>query len=190
MNKWLWPLKDTTPMLPDAPGRFGHKRKHDIHTGVDLYCELGTQVIAVEDGVVVCVKDFTGSTESPLWNDTQAVLVRGTSGVVVYGGITTHLSPGNEVQAGEIIGTITTSVLKKFKGRPMVMLHIELMTHDSVIHIKAGDVDTRGGALWWKKNKPKPNILRNPTPHLIAAAGPRVKVFSMQTYDDEAYTNK
>ena len=67
---WLWPLKATTPMFPDEPGWFGAVRKSDIHTGIDLYCEQGTQIVAVEDGVVVHIEGFTGPNAddpSPWW---------------------------------------------------------------------------------------------------------------------------
>ena len=47
MVKWIWPLK-ASPILPDEPGLFGAVRKFDIHTGIDLYCEISTDVVAVE----------------------------------------------------------------------------------------------------------------------------------------------
>jgi hypothetical protein len=32
-------LRGVTPTVPvDGPGKFAAVRKHDIHTGVDLYC--------------------------------------------------------------------------------------------------------------------------------------------------------
>jgi murein DD-endopeptidase MepM/ murein hydrolase activator NlpD len=46
---------------PHAGGVFGAVRKYDIHTGIDLYCELEDPVYAIEDGVVVNVCHFTGS---------------------------------------------------------------------------------------------------------------------------------
>ena len=76
---WSWPLS-STPLMPDEPGQFGAKRRHDIHTGVDLYCEMGTDVLAVEAGVVTKVVWFTGSQAPGLgewWNDTLAILIEG-----------------------------------------------------------------------------------------------------------------
>ena len=52
-SSWVWPLKDREPLFPDDIGSFEADRANDVHTGVDLYCELGTEVIACEDGVVV-----------------------------------------------------------------------------------------------------------------------------------------
>lgn len=52
------PLKRYKP--PHAGGVFGAVRKYDIHTGIDLYCESGDHVYAIEDGIVVNVCHFTG----------------------------------------------------------------------------------------------------------------------------------
>ncbi len=41
--------------------RWGALRKHDYHTGVDLFCPDGSPVYAVEDGIVTDVSPFTGA---------------------------------------------------------------------------------------------------------------------------------
>lgn len=124
---WYWPLLNTPPLFPDAPGQFGAIRRYDIHTGIDLYAERDTQVVSVEDGVVVTIKMFTGinaDDPSPWWNDTPAVLVEGVSGVVVYGEVSPRVRVGQTVSAGDLIGVVEQPVLKTFKGRPMAMLHL------------------------------------------------------------------
>ena len=88
--KWEWPLPGCEMILHGKPhpGGFGSIRKHDIHTGVDIYCEQEQQVVAVEDGEVVLIENFTGenaSPPSPWWKETKAILIEGISGVVVYG---------------------------------------------------------------------------------------------------------
>ena len=141
------------PLVPH-PGAFGVVRKHHIHEGVDLYCADGDTVYAVEGGTVVAVIPFTGAKAgSDWWHDTDAVLVEGGSGVVVYGEIVTALKAGDQVSAGGVIGRVKT-VLKKDKGRPMAMLHIEL--HE------AGARD----APEWPVDAAKPETLRDPTPYL------------------------
>ncbi len=131
-------------------GRFGAERKHDIHTGLDLYCLPGDQVYAIEDGVVVNVCDFTGSkADSPWWRDTKAVLVKGKSGVLLYGEIETDLEAGEDVEEGDLIGIVKT-VLKVDKGLPMTMLHMELY-----------DADYTGDGEWWPLEQPQPAKLRN-----------------------------
>lgn len=129
--RWTPPLRKFA-FLPDAKGTFGFKRKHHTHEGIDIYCTEGQDVFAVEAGVVVGVEWFTGNKcidyPSPWWNDAQAVLVEGRSGVVVYGELLSHLRIGDTVDVGSKIGNVSR-VLKNFKGRPMEMLHLELHRH-------------------------------------------------------------
>jgi murein DD-endopeptidase MepM/ murein hydrolase activator NlpD len=175
--KWHWPLQQK-PLFPDDPGLFGARRKNDIHTGIDLYTERGTQVVAVEAGVVVLVENFTGpnaSDPSPWWNDTQAVLVEGASGVVTYGEVAALVKEGQTVEAGEVVGVVAESILRRFKGRPMVMLHIELMT--------AGARNT----LWWRLDEPQPATLRDITPKLTEAAGANLQHFDLAAYDGVSF---
>lgn len=144
------PLK-TKISLPPYEGQFGAIRKHDIHTGIDLYADVGTKVYAMESGTVVAVLDFTGlAAESPWWLDTKAVMVEGPSGVILYGEIETDLKPGDYVFEDDLIGSVLR-VLKKDKGKPLAMLHLELYT-----------VGTKE-PVWWKLNESKPDNLLDPT---------------------------
>lgn len=144
-----FPLKNYT--WPGKEGKFGAIRKYDIHTGVDLYCEPDENVYAIEDGVVVAVEDFTGPKAGlPWWNDTQAVLVEGRSGVFCYGEISTNHKVGQKIKEGDNIGTVLT-VLKKDKGKPMTMLHMELYKHGTV------------ESVVWELGKRKPKGLWDPT---------------------------
>lgn len=138
--------------IPNDEGTFGAVRKHDIHTGIDLYCKPGTRVFAIEDGVIVSIEDFTGQNAgSPWWNDTKAVLVEGKHGVICYGEIepTLGLYVGYNLKEGMIVGRVL-KVLKKNKGKPMSMLHLELYKH--------GTTKT----VWWQHGQPKPDELLDP----------------------------
>ena len=152
------------------PGAFGAIRKHDIHTGIDLYCSDNEPVFAVEDGTVVAIEDFTGpGAGSPWWNTTQAILVEGASGVICYGEITIFesigvweteygevegeepIKVGDRVNAGDTLGFVRR-VLKKDKGvTPTSMLHFELY--------KPGTT----GSVWWHHGEPQPEALLDPT---------------------------
>lgn len=156
---WRWPLWCGPAELPDEPGRFGAIRKHDVHTGVDLYTYPGMPVLAVEDGVVVGIEDFTGpKAGSPWWNDTQAVLVEGESGVVCYGelGVPKELKIGSQIRREDCVGCVKP-VLLKDKGRPRTMLHFELYAH--------GVRET----VWWHLGEPRPAGLLDPTERLERA---------------------
>lgn len=145
------------------PGAFGAVRKHDIHTGVDIYCDADATVYAIERGVVVSVEMFTGQhADSPWWNDTWAILIRGDSGnVVCYGELepANWIKEGCHVNHGELIGKIIP-VLKKDKGvTPVNMLHFELY--------KPGTTKT----VWWHHGDDRPEDLLDPTEMLKGIYG-------------------
>ena len=145
-------LKYPLPKPGDA-GYFGTHRSFDIHTGIDLYCDDGDPVYAMESGTVVATEAFTGvNAASPWWNDTWAVLVEGDSGVIVYGEIAIHpdICVGDPIEEGQLLGHVK-KVLKKDKGvNPPSMLHLELMRH--------GHYDTQ----WWHADQDQPDFLLNP----------------------------
>ena len=156
---WTWPLPGAD-RISSYQGDFGAIRKHDMHTGLDVYCEPGQFVVAVEDGNIISIENFTGENAnppSPWWNDTKAILIEGKSGVVVYGEIKPldSIKIGDKIKAGKIIGKVIT-VLKKDKGTPMTMLHIELY--------KPGTKET----VIWNLGEPQPDSLLNPLEYLNA----------------------
>jgi murein DD-endopeptidase MepM/ murein hydrolase activator NlpD len=160
MSKWLYPLKKSL-ILPDELGSFGYVRKFHTHEGIDLYGEQNESVFAVEDGIVVGIEWFTGEYTNPKtdwWNNTQGLLVEGESGVVVYGEILINkdIKIGNQINRGQKVGELET-VLKKDKGRPMTMLHLEL--YEKGIK-KTGE---------WDHGNPKPEGLLDPTQKITDA---------------------
>lgn len=147
------------PLLPH-PGAFGAVRKHHTHEGVDLYCPEGTPVMAVEAGTIVAIIPFTGpQVDMGWWHDTDAVMVEGATGVVLYGEITPEpLAIGQAVEPGDVIGHVK-QVLVNDKGRPMSMLHLELYS-----------LGTREAFEWKKWADSRPPALLDPTQHLIDCA--------------------
>lgn len=160
--KWIWPLPGVEMVVPGSmphPGSFGAIRKHDIHTGIDLYCQPEQEVLAVEDGEVVLIENFTGASAnppSPWWHETKAVLIEGLSGVVVYGEIRPleDITVGQKIKQGQVIGNVIT-VLKKDKGTPTTMLHLELY--------KPGTRET----VVWNIGEPQPDSLLSPLTKLL-----------------------
>jgi murein DD-endopeptidase MepM/ murein hydrolase activator NlpD len=120
------------PVAPH-PGAYSAVRRFDVHEGVDLYAPHGMVVSAVEDGVVVDIEIFTGpAVETPWWRETYAMTVEGASGRVVYGEIRPEVEVGGQVKAGDRLGTVV-QVLRKDKGRPMAMLHLELYVNGRLV---------------------------------------------------------
>ena len=154
--RWKSPLYRELPLLPigrSHPGRFGAVRKYDVHTGVDLYCPEGAIVQPVEDGVVVARGRFTvESIGMPWWEETDYIAVKGNSGVVLYGELRLGgWRIGEKVVAGEAILGVVKRVLKKDKGRPMSMLHLELYS------------EWNGSWESWELGSEKPKNLLDPT---------------------------
>lgn len=152
---------ETEIPLASHPGAFGVVRANHVHEGVDLYGQPGDTVFAMEAGVVVARRAFTGTAAgSPWWGDTECVLVEGASGVLNYGEVAprANLEPGTRVEAGEPLGTLVT-VLLKDKGRPRTMLHLERYV--------AG---TREPVREWPLGAEQPPALRDPSALLLQAA--------------------
>lgn len=149
------PLENVS-FIPDGdhPGAFGVKRRHDIHTGIDLYCNDGDEVYAISCGIVVDVQEFTGFEESPWWNDTYCVIVKQyrDGNYVVYGELIAKVQVGDIVDVGAILGNVK-QVLKKDKGvTPTSMLHLEY-------YDKSFDLIP----VIWELNQEKPACLLDPT---------------------------
>ncbi len=147
------PLINMPKEIPtgDHPGAFGTKRKHDRHTGIDLYCNPGEPVVSICSGTIVSIERFTGaSVGSPWWHETDCVIVDTIYGYIVYGEMKSHLKVGTKLKAGDIIGEVVT-VLTKDKGKPMTMLHLELYS-------KGWDLKV----VDWFLDQEKPEHLENP----------------------------
>jgi hypothetical protein len=153
LDSTLFGLSRQLDMFPQS--RFGSVRKHDIHTGVDIYCAEETIVIASEPGEVISVEQFTGrDVGSPWWNDTWAVVIKTETHYALYGEILPYIFLDKTIRAGQPIGAVIP-VLKKDKGiNPLTMLHFEMYTETPV-------------ALEWKLGEPKPTNLIDPTEYLL-----------------------
>jgi murein DD-endopeptidase MepM/ murein hydrolase activator NlpD len=152
----MFPLRNYQYQIPikDDLGAFGAIRKYDIHTGVDLYCKEGDPVYAMQEGVIIAIKPFTGSIAGfPWWNDTWAVAIAGPSGIINYGEIKPlEFEEGDFVPEGTLLGHVIP-VLKENKGKvpSTSMLHIELYKN------------IRDGWAEWNLGSPKPSRLLDPT---------------------------
>jgi phosphopantothenoylcysteine decarboxylase len=168
--KWQFPIRlNEVSGIPVGShlGAFGAVRKHDRHCGVDLYCEDGTDVFAVEDGFVVSIEDFTGKAAGcGWWLDTKAVKVEGPSGVVCYGEISpnSYLVVGDRVYKRSLIGRVTpvlppNKLRTDIEGHSCSMLHLQIYKHGTLHRAdNIGPTDEL------------PEEMIDPTPYLLEAA--------------------
>lgn len=171
---WVFPLTGGCPGIPvgSHPGAFGVKRKHDFHTGVDLYCKQGDFVFSCTDGVVVEVKPFTGpSIGHTWWNETKAIVIDTGMNYILYGEVESLIvKVGDKVKRGQMIAKIIP-VLPEHKYRPDIpghsvnMLHLELMRRNPVFTEFQG----RNGFMTWDLDKCQPYDLFNPTSKLMTS---------------------
>lgn len=112
---FVWPLNGSTvtAFSPDTLIRdetMGDWRTHD---GMDLGCELGTTVMATAEGMVQSVEhdDMLGTT---------ITIVHGGGITSVYANLAseTTVSAGDEVIAGDIIGTVGDTALSESALQP------------------------------------------------------------------------
>jgi len=137
---------------------FGAIRKFDIHTGIDFHCKEGTSVFAMRAGTVR-QEIFTGPRAgSAWWNETYALLVEDETGVTLYGEILPerkldlrfNAEHPVSVKVGDCLGTVMR-VLKKNKGAPTSMLHLERYTSNTKTSVV------------WNLRTPQPENLLDPT---------------------------
>ncbi len=121
------------------PGAFGVKRKHHVHTGVDLYVHRPNAIVyPFEDGEIVGAGQFTGhEIGMPFWNTTYYISVKSGDKVIVYGEIKIDDDFGTDWR--KIIGQKVTTQTKLGVIIPVVnerkpqyeyhntkMLHVEM----------------------------------------------------------------
>lgn len=174
---WIFPVESNAIPIGNHPGAFGFTRKHDIHSGVDLYCTSNATVYAVEAGEIIKIGPFTGpSAGFPWWLDTKCIAIEGLSGVVNYGEITPNynLKVGDKVKRGQYIGNVIP-VLREGKERSDIPGHSRYMLHLELY--KKGTKDVWRG---WQLTDPKqPDELLDPTEHLRKAGQAPQKILTM-----------
>lgn len=153
-----WPLANFPQLIPliNSPADFAFSRKYYHHEGIDLYCSLHQEVVAIESGTIVKLDKFTGEHAHPPtchWNNTWSILIQGSSGVIGYCELEPFVKEGDQVTEGQPLGRIIP-VLKRDKGNGTNMLHLELYATGTAEHVT------------WLLSEPQPAQLRNPRPLL------------------------
>lgn len=167
----LWPVRTTHPRRAEIAHRaadgtlhgemsrtFGAARSggRRHHVGIDLFCHLGDPVVAVAEGVVANVFQFTGRPGDGLL-PTDCLLLQTDEGLVVnYGEIESRSAAaraatiGRRVRRGEELGRIGLVTSTK------AMLHFETYARGSTVTAR------------WMDGTPRPEPLLDPTLFLLA----------------------
>lgn len=151
--------------LPPHSGAFGDARDKHFHEGVDLYAPAETPVLAVEDGTIIAVTPFSGSsTRKDYWRDMEAILVQGASGLIAYCEFSplASLQPAMTVRAGDPLGRLYPAGYKfrKTAGKD------EDHAHHAFLHLELHAAHVRSPTQW-DAGKLKPATLFDPTPLLL-----------------------
>jgi murein DD-endopeptidase MepM/ murein hydrolase activator NlpD len=81
----LWPVPDSArhTLQTSGAGSFWEDRGDRFHCGVDIYAPFGSDVVSMQDGLVVQIQLFTSPQMIHYWNETIAVTVQHLGGVVI-----------------------------------------------------------------------------------------------------------
>ncbi len=142
MKCWPVPNSYSKTIPKDEPqGSFWENRKDRHHCGIDIYAPEGSNVLSIEDGIVIESGTFTPNDTIPYWNKTYFVMIKNNSGLICkYAELNDVIvSVNNSVKAGQLIGHVglvlnsnkinekSPSYIKKIKRNGKCsMLHFEL----------------------------------------------------------------
>jgi len=171
-----WPVPNSySNNIPfkGSHGSFWENREDRFHCGIDIYAPVGSNVISVDDGIVLETGIFTTPKVVKYWNETKFILIKNQDGLICkYAELEDVLLKTKDiVKAGQLIGHLGTVLnvekinfnspkyIQKIKEKnTLSMLHFEL-------YISKPDKSNKYlGGNWFGTNKPK-NLL-NPDNYL------------------------
>ena len=171
-----WPVKNSySKNIPEqgSAGSFWEDRRDRHHCGVDIYAKKGSEVVSIEDGIVVAVGISTSDEILPYWNKTFYIVIKNNSGFYCkYAELDDVIvKKGSLIKSGQLIGHVglvlnsdkinekSPEYIQKLKNKNPSMLHFELYSEKPIITHK-----NYLGGNWFNFNKPD-NLL-DPTAYL------------------------
>lgn len=154
-------------------GSFWEDRGDRYHCGVDLYAPENTEVVSVEDGIVVETGLMTSPEILPYWNPTYYVIIEHDKGLFCkYGELARFtVKKGDEIEQGNLIGHVGMVLnskkidgscplyIQKLKNKNPSMLHLEVWEDEPVTVHK-----NYLGGNWFAEEMPE--NLRDPARYL------------------------
>jgi hypothetical protein len=149
----MFPLKKYKHRLPspfETAAGFGYSQKNGKHqSGIELYCDEGQEVFAIEESDIIDMFLSTGyGAETPWFQNTYTLLLEGNSGVINYSCILIDhdVKFGKTIKEGQLIGRI-----KKLMDISIPSLYIGLYYNGVEEPIE------------WNRGEVKPTELLDPT---------------------------
>ncbi|HPE63596.1 MAG TPA: M23 family metallopeptidase [Methanothrix sp.] len=110
-KRLAWPLPgDRSRRIPihGFPGSFAEDRGDRLHCGVDLYAPAGSEVVSIDDGLVVEVGHFTSPRMIPYWNETFYAIVENEGGLFVKFAEmeAVEVNPDDRISSGDLVGLV------------------------------------------------------------------------------------
>lgn len=181
-RRGAWPISgDLRRSVPERgePGSFWEDRSDRRHCGVDLYAPAGSQVVCLDDSVVVEAGRFTGPDIVPYWKETFYAILEEEGGLFVkYAELeAVEVRVGERVRSGERLGRVG-SVLDPEKIDDLAPAYIRRLQQErrvSMLHLelyrcRPEPSDLYRGGNWFGAGEPKGLI--DPT-RLLAAISKR-----------------
>jgi murein DD-endopeptidase MepM/ murein hydrolase activator NlpD len=175
MNKY-WPLPQSVEKtIPETgqQGSFWENRGDRHHAGVDLYAPCNSEVVSIENGIVLQVKEFTSPEKIPYWNVTCSILIQNTRGIILrYAELKDAvIKPGDSVMAGQVIGHVgmVLNPLKIDSSSPMYIQKLKQANLPSMLHFEMHQTQPEDGVNYLGGNfftEIKPDGLLDPTEFL------------------------
>jgi murein DD-endopeptidase MepM/ murein hydrolase activator NlpD len=150
MTKIYWPIPSVKKKIPESKSRCGfgrNKVNNRFHAGTDILAKYGSDVVAIESGVVrnIFLFTFPGLDKYEKYANTYAIAIKHKDGnYALYAEIQKpKINIGQKVKAGQKIAKVGRVILNSNR----TMLHFE---YHSKLPIKT--------TKWYKNKRPK-NLL-------------------------------
>ncbi len=144
-------------------GSFWEDRGDRYHCGVDLYIQENTEVLSIEEGIVVETGLMTSPEILPYWNTTYYTIIEHSQGFCKYGELSGFaIRKGDSIESGQLIGYVGTVLnsekinescpyyIQKLKHKNPSMLHFELWENRPITTHK-----NYLGGNWFSEEKPE-----------------------------------
>lgn len=107
----VWPVPDSySKEIPrfGSSGSFWEDRGDRFHCGIDIYAPAGSDVLAIQSGIVIDTGVFTDSEDNIYWNRSYYIIIKSPQNVVFkyaeLGQIFVEI--GDSVGSGHLIGRV------------------------------------------------------------------------------------